>query len=314
MNFPKKLSLDLWEGFSLRYGENPHQDAAIYILEDRQEDTISLTNLKLYSERKLSYNNLLDIDSAIRIVKEFDKPAATIIKHNNPCGVAIADDIYEAFKKAFEADPKSAFGGIIGLNREVNNKVAEEIANHFFEVIVAPKYSESALDILKKKKKLIIAELDLSKPLPNISIRSVCGLFLVQIEKEEEIKLDVVTEAKPDDKTLRDLIFAWKVVKHVKSNAIVVAKHGQTLGIGAGQMSRVDAVEIALKKAGEKAKGAVLASDAFFPFRDSIDLAAEYGIKAIIQPGGSIRDKEVIEACNEHGIVMIFTHVRVFRH
>ncbi len=313
MNFPKKLSFNLLENFSLRYGENPHQDAAIYILEDKQS-TISLTTFKLHSDRKLSYNNLLDIDSAIRIVKEFDKPAATIIKHNNPCGVAIADDIYKALKKAFEADPKSAFGGIIGLNREVNEKVAREVVNHFFEVIVAPGYSKEALDMIKKRKRLIIVELDVSKDMPNLSIRSACGVFLAQIEKDEDIKLDVVTKNKPDDETLRDLIFAWKVVKHVKSNAIVVAKHGSTLGIGAGQMSRVDAVEIALRKAGEKAREAALASDAFFPFRDSIDLAAEYGIKAIIQPGGSVRDREVIEACDEHGISMIFTHTRAFRH
>ncbi len=304
----------------LRYGENPHQKAAFYIFPDYPE--AGPGNAEQLHGKELSFNNIFDIDAALNIVKLFDEPAAVIIKHANPCGVAISNDITDAYVKAYEADSLSAFGGICALNRKCTTGIAERIDKMFMEVIIAPDYEEEALNILKNKKNIRIMKINLqkkgnSRSIRSMDIRKVTGGLLVQeadtlnITKEN---LVVKTRLQPTENQLKDLLFAWKVVKFVKSNAIVIAKDGVATGIGPGQTNRVGAVNIAIKNAGEKAKGAVLASDAFFPFRDSVDAAAAAGIKAIIQPGGSVRDEDSIKAADEHGIAMVFTGVRHFKH
>ncbi len=296
----------------LRYGENPHQKAALY----RSVQTgYILDRIEKIWGRELSYNNLVDFFSGYSLIQEFNEPTAVILKHTNPCGVASRSGIFDAYIEALDADPVSAFGGIVILNREVDEELARKLNEHFLEIVAAPSFTEPALEVLRKKKnRRIIKYLEVEEE--NIEFRSVPGGVLLQ-ERDKSLlereKLEVVT-GEADARTLEELLFAFKVVKHVKSNAIVVSKNMKTLGIGAGQMNRVKAVEIALKNAGEKAKGAFLASDAFFPFPDSIELASSAGIKAIIQPGGSIRDSEVIEMAEKHGITMIFTHMRHFRH
>lgn len=296
----------------LRYGENPHQKAALYknVLTGHILDKVE----KLWG-KELSFNNIVDFFAGFELIQEFNGPTAVILKHTNPCGVATRDNIYDAYVEALAGDPVSAFGGIVLLNREVHEELAFKLNEHFLEIVAAPSFTEKALEILKKKKnRRIIKYLEVETE--NAEFKSIPGGVLLQ-EKDrallEREKLEVVS-GELDQDTLEELLFAFKVVKHVKSNAIVVAKNFRTLGIGAGQMNRVQAVELALEAAGEEARGAVLASDAFFPFRDSIDLAAKYGIKAIIQPGGSVRDKEVIEAAKKHDITMVFTHMRHFRH
>jgi len=298
--------------YDLRYGENPHQQAAFYRFLTPGH---GLPDARQLNGKELSYNNILDTQAAWDLVGEFDQPACVIIKHNNPCGAAVAANLEEAFDKAFAADSLSAFGGIIALNRKVDASTARKMAEPFMEVIIAPDYEDEALEILRTKKNLRV----LSMPLASKStwrLRTVTGGFVIQEEDNDpqELPMQVVTTVSPKPEQVDDLIFAWKVVKHVKSNAIVVVKDGVTLGVGAGQMNRVGAARIALEQAGEKARGAVLASDAFFPFKDTVELAAQYGITAIVQPGGSVRDEESIEACNQNGIDMIFTGIRHFRH
>lgn len=309
--FPDEIFIRAEKEMKLRYGENPHQKGALYL-----EETSPFKDMKFYGGKELSYNNILDMDSALSMISSFSEPFAVIIKHTNPCGAGIGEDIYDAYLKAFSTDPKSAFGGIIGLNREVDERLAEEISKHFFEVIVAPSYSESALSILTKKKNLRIIGIRLnyheSKDWKRIS-----GGFLYQDKDNAEIKredLKVVTKRAPTEEEIEDLLFSWKIVKFVKSNAIVIGKDKRTIGIGAGQMSRVDSVELAIKKAILPLQGASLASDAFFPFPDSIEIAGKAGITAIIQPGGSIRDNEVIETADKLGLAMVFTGMRHFRH
>lgn len=308
--FPKEFSIQGKLVDELRYGENPHQKAAWY----EENSDKEAGGIKQIQGAQLSFNNLVDVQAAWQLVLEFDEPGAAIIKHTNPCGAAIGVDLSEAYLKAYEADPISAFGGIVALNREVDSITAKAMSAIFFEAIIAPGYSQEALDILAQKTKLRV----LSSPQENknkqYDIKRVMNGFLIQEQDQGVISEKDWQWIVGDEEDLSDLIFAWKVVKHVKSNAIVIAKEGKTLGVGAGQMNRVGAAEIALKQAGEKARNAILSSDAFFPFRDTVDLAAQYGIKTIIQPGGSIRDEESIKACQEHGINLIFTGRRHFKH
>jgi phosphoribosylaminoimidazolecarboxamide formyltransferase/IMP cyclohydrolase len=316
--FPDLLKLVFVKIQDLRYGENPHQRAAYYREERPLKST--LVQAKQLHGKELSFNNLLDLDAAWAIASGFERPAAVIIKHNNPCGVAISNSIAQAYELAYEADSVSAFGGIVALNQVVDEEVAKKIAATYIEAIIAPAYQEEALEILTAKKGIRIMYLgeEARGQRYGLDFRRVNGGILVQDFDqvgEKEGEMEVVTERQPSEGEWQDLLFAWKVAAYVKSNAVVLAKNGVTVGIGAGQMSRVDATYLALYKAGrEKARNAVLASDAFFPFRDAIDLAAKAGVKAIIQPGGSVRDEEVITACKEHGLAMVFTGRRHFRH
>ncbi len=316
--FPEKFSLGFEKAQDCRYGENPHQKAAFY--KEFNVTEPSITTAVQLQGKELSFNNINDADGTIELCKEFSEATCVIVKHANPCGVASAEDISTAFSNALECDPTSAFGGIIALNRECDAKTAEKIISFFNEIVIAPSYSKKSLEILAKKKNLRVLELKgLGKEFipEGINAKKVVGGLLVQerdMGTKDENKPKTVTEEKPSEDEMKSLLFAWKVCKHVKSNAIVLIKGTQTVGIGAGQMSRVDAAELAVKKAGVKASTSVLASDAFFPFRDSIDAAAEAGITAIIQPGGSIKDDEVIAAANEKGLAMVFTGTRHFRH
>ncbi|MFH1824093.1 MAG: bifunctional phosphoribosylaminoimidazolecarboxamide formyltransferase/IMP cyclohydrolase [Candidatus Firestonebacteria bacterium] len=318
-DIPEVFNLSCKKLQGLRYGENPHQKAGFYIDENLKEPSIS--SAKQIHGKELSYNNIMDANSAIELIKEFEEPACTIIKHTNPCGTAIGKDIDESFFKAYETDPVSAFGGVIALNREVTIKIAEYISTRFIELVISPKFDEQALEILKKKKDIRLLEisgLD-SVKVRNVEydLRKVVGGLLIQ---ERDLKgmtgadLKVVTKKSPSKKEIKDLLFGWKVVKHVKSNAIVIVKDGVTLGVGAGQMNRVGSVKIAVEQAGEKAKGASLVSDAMFPKSDAIEVASKGGITSIIQTGGSIKDKEVIEAADKFGLVMVFTGIRHFKH
>lgn len=317
---PDLLDLRLVRVKHLRYGENPHQQAALY--DDALASEPSVARAKQLQGKELSFNNLLDLDAAFALAKDFDEPVAVVVKHTNPCGVGIGSRLSEAYQRALAADPTSAYGGVLGLNRPVDAETARELAATFVEAIVAPGYHETALAILQEKKSL---RLLLIEPWPGTTPpdrvarewRPIAGGMLVQ--EYDQIDLDpdtlrVVTRRKPTDAEMRALRFAWKVAKHVKSNAIVLTHDHATVGIGAGQMSRVDACRLAVMKAVSSTKGTVLASDAFFPFRDGVDVAAEAGVTAIIQPGGSIRDAEVIQAADEAGITMVFTGIRHFRH
>ena len=312
-NLPEILQPTLEKIADLRYGENPHQKAAIYT-----QSNSKLNGLNQLHGKELSYNNYLDIDSAINIAKAFQLPGAAIIKHTNPCGAAVSDSLATAYEKAYQADSLSAFGSIVGLNRTVDINTAEALSKTFIEVIVAPKFDDEALSILTKKANLRLIEAPMTADSSQaMSLSQVGNNILVQTLDDIQVSTDsvtCVTKTQPSQQELNDLIFSFSLVKFVKSNAILIGKNGQTLGIGAGQMSRVDSVEIALKKAGKKAKGAVLASDAFFPFKDSIQLCADYGISAIIQPGGSKRDQESIDCCNDNHISMVFTGSRHFKH
>ncbi|RAP32147.1 bifunctional phosphoribosylaminoimidazolecarboxamide formyltransferase/inosine monophosphate cyclohydrolase [Candidatus Marinamargulisbacteria bacterium SCGC AG-414-C22] len=312
---PELVSPMLEKIADLRYGENPHQLAGYYKIKTQNEDRVPFKQLH---GKELSYNNILDVSSAIAIVESLDLPAAAVIKHTNPCGAAVGDSIDQAYEKAHAADPLSAYGSIVGLNRVVDLKTAELLAKTFIEVIIAPGFDQDAFECLTKKNALRLIETDSNtKNQEKYMYRFINNGFLLQTPdqlKLTEEQLTYITETKPSKVEKNDLFFAFNLVKFIKSNAILIVKDGKTIGIGAGQMSRVDAVEIALKKAGDNAKGAVLASDAFFPFSDSIELAAQYGIKAIIQPGGSKRDNESIEACNKYDISMVFTGTRHFLH
>jgi phosphoribosylaminoimidazolecarboxamide formyltransferase/IMP cyclohydrolase len=305
----------------MRYGENPHQDAAFYI--DQQAPAGSLATAKQLQGKALSYNNIADSDAALECVKQFETPACVIVKHANPCGVAVADDILTAYDKAFKTDPTSAFGGIIAFNRTLDeNTAAAIIERQFVEVIVAPQVEPAAAEVCSAKKNVRVLETGDWPPTaaPGFDFKKVSGGLLVQNTDLGTITggdLKVVTEKKPTTEQVKDMLFAWTVVKYVKSNAIIFCRDGMTIGVGAGQMSRVYSTKIAAIKAADEdleVSGSVMASDAFFPFRDGIDAAAETGIAAIIQPGGSMRDEEVIQAANEHGLAMVFTGMRHFRH
>lgn len=309
--FPDSILLSLDKIMDLRYGENPHQEAAVYAY-DR---SLSYPFSEVRGGKGMSLNNIVDFQAAVDIAGEFPGPAAAVIKHANPCGVGAGGNPLEAFIRARETDPQSAFGGIIAVNAKVDARLAEEVRKAFYEGIAAPGYEEAALSLLKKKKRLRIVR-HAPGGAAQYVYRSAGPSLLVQEADggEDEAGWKVVTEREPTDSEMGGLRFVWKVVRHVKSNAIVIGNAVETIGIGAGQMSRVDSCELALKKARKNLDGSALASDGFFPFRDSIDLAAENGITAVIQPGGSIRDGEVIDACNERGIAMVFTGRRHFLH
>ncbi len=305
----------------LRYGENPHQDAAFYI--DQQAPAGSLAAARQLQGKALSYNNIADSDAALECVKQFAEPACVIVKHANPCGVAVGSSILDAYNKAFKTDPTSAFGGIIAFNRPLDAKTAKVIIEQqFVEVIVAPEIASDAADVIAAKKNVRVLETGAwaTASAPGYDFKKVSGGLLVQTTDLGVITADdlkVVTKLAPTAELIQDMLFAWTVVKYVKSNAIIFCKNSMTIGIGAGQMSRVYSTKIAAIKAADEGleiKGSVMASDAFFPFRDGIDSAAETGISAIIQPGGSMRDDEVIDAANEHGLAMVFTGMRHFRH
>lgn len=317
LNLGQELILNFRKIQDLRYGENPHQQAAFY--RDMQTLKEGLSAMKQLQGKELSFNNIMDIDTAFAIAAEFEEPVAVIVKHNNPCGAAVAPVLKEAYKQAFECDSLSAFGGIIGLNRTLDGDTTKAILDSgFVECIIAPGFEEESLELLKEKKNLRLIACDLpsfGKPTPEMDFKKVLGGLLVQ-ERDIKIFEDIkaVTKIKPSDEQLASLLFGWKIVKFVKSNAIVLCQGTRTVGIGAGQMSRVDSVIIAAHKAGKKAKGACLASDAFFPKPDGIEEAAKAGVAAIIQPGGSISDEEIIKAADKHTIAMLFTGMRHFRH
>ena len=304
----------------MRYGENPHQDAAFYV--DQQAPTGSLATATQLQGKALSYNNIADSDTALECVRQFDAPACVIVKHANPCGVAVAKDIGTAYDKAFQTDPTSAFGGIVAFNRSLDAATAKMIVDRqFVEVIIAPSIDDEAATVLSEKKNVrVLATGDWAAPVDSLEIKKVSGGLLVQGSDLGRITADdlkVVTKKAPTPEQLEDMLFAWTIVKYVKSNAIIFCKDKATIGVGAGQMSRVYSTKIAALKAADEGlviKGSVMASDAFFPFRDGIDTAAETGIAAIIQPGGSMRDDEVIQAADEHGLAMVFTGMRHFRH
>jgi phosphoribosylaminoimidazolecarboxamide formyltransferase / IMP cyclohydrolase len=303
---------------TLRYGENPHQRAALYRQIPFKNFEDSLPAAKLLQGKPLSYNNIADADAGLACLGEFSSPACVVIKHATPCGIAAAQDINDAFEKAFTADEISAFGGIIALNRPCTAKIASFLKPIFFELIIAPDFETEALMLFKEKSALRVLKLTQTPHIPRgFQLKPIHGGLLIQDYDNQQLSLNAlqeVTQKTIDAALLEDLYFAWHSVKHVKSNAIVIAQNQVTLGIGGGQVSRIDAVEMALQKAKNKIKRAVLASDAFFPFRDSIDKIAQYPIAAIIQSGGSVKDSEVIEACNQHGIAMIFTGTRAFKH
>ena len=310
---PEKLTLSYKLQDSLRYGENPHQKAYHYVQDNNE--SYALQNAVQLHGKEMSYNNIQDASAALDILSEFDETTCVAVKHMNPCGVATGSSVFEAYSRAYEADPVSIFGGIVAVNGKVDKETAEKMHSIFLEIILATDYDEEALEILTKKKNLRIYKLSEKNNNHEQQIKSVRGGILVQDFNDKLAdEYESVTEKKVDESQQRDIEFGLKVVKHVKSNAIVVVKDGQTLGIGAGQMNRVGSCKIALEQAGEKAKGAVLASDAFFPMRDSADIAADYGIAAIVQPGGSIRDQESIDACNEKGVAMVFSKIRHFKH
>ena len=310
---PERLTLSYKLQDSLRYGENPHQKAYHYVQDNNE--SYALQNAVQLHGKEMSYNNIQDASAALDILSEFDEITCVAVKHMNPCGVATGSSVFEAYSRAYEADPVSIFGGIVAVNGKVDKETAEKMHSIFLEIILATDYDEEALEILTKKKNLRIYKLSEKNNNHEQQIKSVRGGILVQDFNDKLAdEYESVTEKKVDETQQRDIEFGLKVVKHVKSNAIVVVKDGQTLGIGAGQMNRVGSCKIALEQAGEKARGAVLASDAFFPMRDSADMAADYGIAAIVQPGGSIRDQESIDACNEKGVAMVFSKIRHFKH
>ncbi len=317
---PKNIILRLSKKNDLRYGENPHQKAGLYSFNNL--DNKSLAGANIFQGKDLSYNNFLDTNTAMRCSQEFEAPCCVIVKHVNPCGVAVSKNIHEAYKKAFETDPESAFGGVIAVNRVVDKNFAKYLINNqFVEVIIAPSYDEEAIETFKEKESIrVISVENYKKNQIDLQIQAIDGGFLIQQDDNEIIatnNLNVVTNKEPDQAQLKDLIFAWKVVKYIKSNAIVFARNLQTIGIGAGQMSRVNSAKIAALKAAASdlsTKGAVMASDGFFPFSDSIHMASENEIACIIQPGGSIKDQEVIDEANKQNISMVFTGMRHFRH
>jgi phosphoribosylaminoimidazolecarboxamide formyltransferase/IMP cyclohydrolase len=316
--FPQTLSLTFEKVQDMRYGENPHQKAVFY--KEVGANVGCISSAKQLHGKELSYNNINDANGALDLLKEFDEPTVVAVKHANPCGVASAGNIYDAYVKAYESDPVSIFGGIVAANREIDEKTAEEINKIFLEIVIAPSFSEGALKILSQKKNIRLLQLDnISAKLPagTYDMKKVAGGLLVQSYNNELLNTDdlkVVTEKQPTKEEMESLIFAMKVVKHTKSNGIALAKGKQSIGVGPGQTNRIMAAKIAIEYAGERSKGAVMASDAFFPFPDCVEAAAAAGITAIIQPGGSIKDQESIDACNKFGIAMVFTGIRHFKH
>ncbi|KOO01966.1 bifunctional phosphoribosylaminoimidazolecarboxamide formyltransferase/IMP cyclohydrolase [Vibrio nereis] len=318
--FPRTFNQQFIKKQDMRYGENSHQNAAFYVEEKPQEASVSTA--KQIQGKALSYNNIADTDAALECVKEFAEPACVIVKHANPCGVALGKDILEAYNRAYQTDPTSAFGGIIAFNKELDAETATAIVERqFVEVIIAPKVSAEAIEVVAAKKNVRLLECgEWSTKTTGFDVKRVNGGLLVQDRDQGMVSLDdlkVVSKRQPTEEELKDALFCWKVAKYVKSNAIVYAKGDMTIGVGAGQMSRVYSAKIAGIKAADEnleVAGSVMASDAFFPFRDGIDAAAEAGIKCVIQPGGSMRDDEVIAAADEHGMAMIFTGMRHFRH
>ncbi len=310
----KEMSIPMKLLRSLRYGENPHQRGYLYT---NPLEELGVARVEVLQGKEMSFNNYLDTDSAVRVALEFpNDPVCVIVKHNNPCGVAVGEDLREAFLRAKSADPESAFGGIVALNDTVTPPLAEELVSMFLEVVIAPDYEEKALEILSSKKNLRV--LKFYGLTHTYDLRKVSGGFLLQDEDTQLYdRLETVTRREPTPEEMEDLLFAWKVCKHVRSNAVVIAKDRRTVGVGSGQVSRIDSIRCAVRKAqrlGFDLRGAVLASEAFFPFRDSVDLAHEAGITALIQPGGSVKDREVIQAADEHGMAMLFTGMRHFKH
>ncbi|MEF8835877.1 MAG: bifunctional phosphoribosylaminoimidazolecarboxamide formyltransferase/IMP cyclohydrolase [Candidatus Thermoplasmatota archaeon] len=314
--FPETYNISGKKVKDLRYGENPNQDAAFYRTEYTQESSV-LKAEKLHG-KSLSYNNIRDLEASLEIVKEFEKPAVAAIKHTNPTGVATKDDLAEAYQLAYECDPQSIYGSIISANRPITVEMAEKMDEIFVEASIAPGYEEGAIDVLKNSKNIRIMELpEWNSQREGVEFAKIAEGLLVQDRNRNKVskeEMEVKSKRQPTDKELEAMEFAWKVIKHVKSNSIIFTRKDHTVGIGAGQMSRVDAVKIAKMKSRSDTQGCTMASDAFFPFRDGIDEAAEAGIESVIQPGGSIRDDEVIEAVNEHGMSMVFTGQRVFKH
>lgn len=314
--FPDYLTLGYKSKQELRYGENPHQKAAFYREVGKIEGTIAGA-IQLHG-KELSYNNINDGNGAIEALKEFNEPTVVAVKHANPCGIGSGEDILEAYEKAYECDKVSIFGGIIAANREINEKVAEKISELFLEIIIAPSFTEKALKILTQKKNIRLLQIESiqERSYLELDMKKVIGGILVQ-DRDDKLwndNLTVVTKIKPTEKEIEDMIFAWRAAKNVKSNGVVLVKDKATIGIGLGEVNRIWAVENAIERAGDKAQGAVLASDGFFPFKDSIERLAQAQISAIIQPGGSLRDSEVIEEADKHGIAMIFTGMRHFKH
>nr|WP_086938920.1 bifunctional phosphoribosylaminoimidazolecarboxamide formyltransferase/IMP cyclohydrolase [Thaumasiovibrio occultus] len=318
--FPRTFNMQFEKKQDMRYGENSHQNAAFYVEANPEEASVSTA--RQIQGKALSYNNIADTDAALECVKEFDEPACVIVKHANPCGVALGGNILEAYNRAYQTDPTSAFGGIIAFNQELDAETASAIVERqFVEVIIAPKVSQAAIDVVAAKKNVRLLECgEWTSKTTGFDVKRVNGGLLVQDRDQGMVSvydLKVVSKRQPSEDELRDALFCWKVAKYVKSNAIVYAKGDMTIGVGAGQMSRVYSAKIAGIKAADEnleVAGSVMASDAFFPFRDGIDAAAEAGIKCVIQPGGSMRDQEVIDAADEHGMAMIFTGMRHFRH
>ena len=314
--YPEKFTITFDKVQELRYGENPHQSAAFY---KGMNPQYSLANAKQLHGKELSYNNIQDGNAAIEILKDFEgQPAVVGLKHMNPCGVGIGKTIEEAWDKAYEADPVSIFGSIVAFNEPIHASVAEKLSKIFLEIIIAPAFDEDAFEILSKKKNIRLMQLDTSLEVnAKYKVTNVNDGLLVQDIDDHKITaedLRCVTNRKPTEEELEQLLFAWKVVKHVKSNAIVLVKDNMTIGVGAGQMNRVGAAKIAIEQAGEKAKGSIMSSDAFFPMPDTVEEAVKAGVTAIIQPGGSIKDQLSIDVCNEHGIAMVYTGVRHFKH
>jgi phosphoribosylaminoimidazolecarboxamide formyltransferase/IMP cyclohydrolase len=304
-SFPSTFTVQYTHGRTLRYGENPHQEAAVY-------GNSGIAGAEPVQGKQMSYNNYLDVNAGVALMREFDDPAAVIIKHNNPCGVAIGTDVLDAYILAREVDPVSAYGSVVCLNREIDNKVADEIASTFVEVLIAPSFSKESLAITKKKENMRVLVIPAKSE--SDEIRSIDGGVLVQRTPPFQEHWEVITDRDPTPDEMSALTLAWKVCKHTKSNTIIFANNQRTLGIGAGQMSRVDSAKIAIEKACASLQGSAVASDAFLPFPDTLEVAAQAGATALIQPGGSIRDKDVIEAANRLHMAMIFTGVRYFRH
>jgi len=308
---PAFLDIRAPRGLDLRYGENPHQSAALYT--NRRGGIAGAEQLQ---GKELSYNNLVDLDAAWQLIHEFDEPASAIIKHTNPCGCAEGATLAESYRRAFEADPVSAFGGVLAFNRTLDEETAREIAKTFIEAIAAPDYEPGALSVLGGKKNLRMLKVDPAPP-GELVLKSISGGYLVQTadtHRLDRAQCQVKSERAPSEEEWRALLFGWKVCKHVKSNAIVYARAGQAISVGAGQMSRVDSVKVGAMKAVLPLAGTVIASDAFFPFADGVEEAAKHGITAVIEPGGSVRDDEVVAAANRLGLAMVFTGVRHFRH
>ena len=318
IEFPQNLTVTFEKVQEMRYGENPHQKAAFY--RDLGDIAGTLPAAKQLHGKELSYNNINDTNGALELLREFDTTAVVAVKHGNPCGVGVADEVSEAYRLAYEADPVSVFGGIVVTNAPVDAATAEQMSKIFLEIIVAPKFTDEALAILTKKKNLRLLELDTTiraYPKDERVMRKVAGGLLVQEIDDKllpEGELKVVTQKAPTEAQMKDLLLAWKIVKHAKSNGIAIAKDNQSLGIGPGQVNRIWSTQMAIERSGEKVRGAALASDAFFPFDDCVKACAEAGISCIIQPGGSVRDQDSIDACNKYGIAMVFTGMRHFKH